>query len=386
MKRTLFLAAIVTIFFSACTNKGSVTIKGKIEGEKKGHIYISRVDVDKPVLLDSAKVGGNGSFRLKIKTSMPDFYQLGYSATDFVTILASPGEKIELDFSGKNLFQNYEVKGSEGTQKIKMLDDELAVTTHKLDSLSDLYAKAATEPDFETRGPLLEDQFRSILKEQRKKTIAFVVGNTTSLASIKALYQKINSDTYVLYDPKDLQYLKIVTDSLTKYYPESKHVQALAHDFSKELNRLYASQVQTMAEKLPETKLDPDLKNIDGKRIKLSSLKGKYVLLTFWSVYSKESVQENLILKDYYRQYSKQGFEIYQVNLDQDEQVWRNAVRFDEIPWISTREDDPANPLNARIFNVRSIPANFLYDKEGKIIATNLHGRALQIKLNQLFK
>lgn len=386
MKQRLFLIALAVFVMASCTNRGSFSVKGKIDGEKKERVYLSRLDVDKPILIDSAKVSRRGSFSFRVKASMPDFYQLGYSSTDFITLLAAPGEKIELSFSGGKLYQDYDVKGSDGTTKIKMLDDELAVTTQKLDSLSKLYASAASQPGFDTRGPELDEQFRSILKEQRKKSIAFVVTNTTSLAAIKALYQKINSDTYVLYDPKDLQYLKIVTDSLTKYYPESKHVQALARDFSKELNQLYASQVQSMAEKLPETKLDPYLQTIEGRRIRLSSLKGKYVLLTFWSVNSKECIEENLELKNFYRQYRKQGLEIYQINLDQDEQAWRNAVKFDELPWINAREDDPANPMNARIFNVRSVPANFLYDRDGKIIATNLHGRALQIKFNQLFK
>lgn len=386
MKRTLYLIAFVAVVLQACTSRGSFSVKGKIEGEKKERVFISRVDVDKPLVIDSAKVSSRGTFSFKVNTSMPDFYQLGYSPNDFITLLAAPGEKIALTFRGPNLYQDYDVKGSEGTSKIKMLDDELTATTRKLDSISEIYNSAASQPGFDTRRTELEEQFNSILKEQRKKTIAFVLSNTTSLAAIKALYQKINSDTYVLYDPKDLQYLKIVTDSLTKYYPESKHVQALARDFSKELNQLYASQVKSMAEKIPETKLDPDLKTIDGRRVRLSSLKGKYVLLTFWSVNSKDCIEENLLLKDYYKLYKNQGLEIYQVNLDQDEQAWRNAVKFDELPWICAREDDPANPLNARIFNVRSVPANFLYDRDGKIIATNLHGRALQIKFNQLFK
>lgn len=134
-----------------------------------------------------------------------------------------------------------------------------------------------------------------------------------------------------------------------------------------------------------EAKLDPVLANIQGKRIALSSLKGKYVLLTFWSTRSSESVRENLQLKDLYKQYNRKGFEIYQISIDQNAEEWKTAVKFDELPWISTREDDSTNMLNARLFNVRALPANFLFDKEGKIVATNLHGKALQLKLEQLF-
>jgi len=151
------------------------------------------------------------------------------------------------------------------------------------------------------------------------------------------------------------------------------------------MNQLYTNQLEKIARDLPVTKLDPVLKDISGKRIALSSLKGKYVLLTFWSVRSTTCVQENLQLKEFYKSYNKKGFEIYQINLDQSETNWKSAVKFDELPWISTREDDPLNPKNAILFNVKNLPANYLFDKESKIIAVDLHGRSLQLKLEQLF-
>ena len=100
---------------------------------------------------------------------------------------------------------------------------------------------------------------------------------------------------------------------------------------------------------------------------------------------SKECIAENLQLKEFYKLYNKKGFEIYQINLDENESSWKSAVKFDELPWISTREDDPLNPKNALLFNVKSLPTNYLFDKEGKIIASNLHGRSLQLRLDQLF-
>ena len=151
------------------------------------------------------------------------------------------------------------------------------------------------------------------------------------------------------------------------------------------MNQMYSRQLQRMTDTLPETKLDPDLKDINGKIIALSSLRGKVVLLTFWSAKSNECVAENLQLKEFYKIYNKRGFEIYQINLDAKESDWRAAVKFDELPWISTREDDPQNPKYAVLFNIKTLPANYLYDRDGVIVASNLHGRSLQIKLNQLF-
>ena len=384
MKRIIFLLTLV-IIITGCNHKKQFSVNGVIKDSKTKYIYLNKLDVDTPILIDSAKISRKGSFRFKVKATGPDFYQLGFSTTNFITLLAEPGERINLLFNGKDLFENYSVKGSAGSAKLQVLDLFLAETKRKLDSLSTLYTKASHEPGFDVRGPLLDAEFKDLVKAQRKNNIVFIINNINSLASIKALYQKINPQTYVLYDQHDLQYLKIVSDSLTRHYPNSKQVQALARDFKKELNQMLFSQIEQISKNLPNTVLDPDLVNIAGKRVSLSSLKGKYVLLTFWSAQSKDCIEENLQLKEFYKLYNKKGFEIYQINLDENEELWRAAVRFDELPWINTREDNPKDPKNALLFNVKTLPANYLFDKESKIIASNLHGKELQLKLDQLF-
>ena len=384
MKRIFFLL-LPALLAVGCNDKNSFTINGVINGKTGKYIYINRVDVDTPVLMDSAKISKKGTFRFRLKASDPDFYQLGFSTTNFITLLAEPGEKIALAFSNNNLYEHYVIEGSDGSLKLQSLDIELASTKRKLDSLTTIYNQTLKEPGFDARGPALESEFSNLIKEQRKKNIEFILNNINSLATIKALYQTITPDTYVLYEPNDLQYLKIVTDSLTHHYPNSKHVQALARDLSTELNKMYINKIGAMANALPQVSLDPDLKDINGQRIALSSLRGKYVLLTFWSFRAKECLVENIQLKEFYRIYKNRGFEIYQVNVDENEADWKRAVKYDELPWINTREDDPLNPVNVKLFNVTTLPSNFLFDKEGKIIGSNLHNRSLQIKLEQLF-
>jgi hypothetical protein len=384
MKKSLFILLPLLVLYG-CQSKNTFTIEGKIKNPQNDMITLNRLDVNQLVLVDSSKVRSNGSFNFRIKSTGTEFYQVGYSNSDFVTILAEPGEKIRLTFNGKNMAGDYSVTGSEGSEKVRILDIQLAVAKRKLDSLRTLYEDASQLPDFNERGALLENEFKKTLSDLRKKNIEFIISNTTSLASLKALYQRVDDETYVLYDFRDLQYLKIVSDSLNRYYPDSKNVKALAEDVKKELNELNARQIRNLASKSTEITLNPYLKDINGKRIAFSSLRGKIVLLAFWSAASNECIAENLQLKDIYKTYRNKGFEIYQINIDQDEEKWKNAVRFDELPWISTREDDPGNPQNAILFNVKTLPANYLFDREGNIIATNLNGKSLQILLNQLF-
>ncbi len=384
MKRLLFLALIVLIY-SGCKEKNSITINGLIKGENTGNIFFHRLDLETPVLIDSSEISKKGTFRIRLKTSEPDFYQVSLSSENFITLLAEPGEKIKLEFNNKILYDKYSVSGSEGSEKLRIIDQNLIDTKRKLDSLKNAYNMASSEPGFDIKGPELEASFNDLIKQQRRKNIEFIITNTTSLASIKACYQRIDPETYVLYDPKDLQYLKIVSDSLNKYYPNSRHVQALTRDFQSELTQMNANQLVRLSEQMEPVILNPDLKNTEGKRISLESLRGKHVLVTFWSVRSQDCINENVQLKEFYKLYNKKGFEIYQINLDVDTNLWKTAVKFDELPWISTREDNPADPATARLFNVRELPANYLFDKEGNIEGTNLHGRTLKIKLEQLF-
>jgi thiol-disulfide isomerase/thioredoxin len=384
MKRSLiFLLPLLLV--AGCQSKNTFTISGIIKESRNKTVLLNKVNVNKLMFIDSSGIRNNGRFNFKVKATSPEFYQLGFSNTDFVTILAEPGEKIKLVFNGTNLSNDYTVTGSEGSEKVRMLDMRLARTKIKLDSLRTVYKAASGEPDFDTKGPMIENEFDKILKEIRKKNIEFIISNTRSMASIKALYQRIDDNTYVLYDQRDLQYLKIVSDSLGRYYPNSMNVQALAEDVKRELNQMYSRQFQNLASSSPEIKLDPNLKDINGNRIALSSLRGKVVLLTFWSVESKDCIAENLQLKDFYKTYNKKGFEIYQINVDENEEKWRAEVKFDELPWINAREDDPLNPKNAQLYNVKVLPTNYLYDRDGNIAGSNLHGKYLQIRLNQLF-
>jgi thiol-disulfide isomerase/thioredoxin len=380
-----FLILLVSaIMMSGCIKKNSFSLTGNFKGEKHKYIYIDRVDVNTSERIDSAKINKKGDFHLRIRSNEPDYYQLGFSTSEFINLLAAPGEKINLNFEGQNLYGNYKISGSRGSQQIKMLDSTLLVTKNKLDSLKTLYDKSSTSADFNVRGPERDKAFSDIVIKQRKYNIAFILENMNSLASIKALYQKINDNIYVLYEPRDLQFLKIVSDSLKVYYPNSRHTLALNEYFQKEMKNFNLNQITEKAMAQPSMKLDPSLTDINGKKVILSSLRGKYVLLSFWSIQSTDCIAENLLFKEIYKTYNKKGFEIYQISIDPDEEAWRNEVRYDELPWINVREDSTLRISNTVLYNVQSLPANYLYDKNGEIIGKNISYVALRSKLEQL--
>jgi len=383
MKKIVLFLPLIILF--AC-GRNHVRISGVIKETEKEMIYLDKMGAGDIVSVDSSGIKKHGEFNFNIKASELNFYRVRLTDNNFVTLLTGPGEKIRITSNKEYLPENYELTGSENSQKIRLLDNHLLKTQKKLDSLTNLFKELNNKPGFDTISEGLNEAYLKVEDEQRNFNIRFVLENINSLASIKALYQKFDENTYVLYKNRDLQYLKIVSDSLQKAYPESKHTKALAADLEKGLNRYNQLRINQLIENMPKTALDIQLPDINGDTISLLSNRGKYVLLSFWSTASEACLKENLVFKSLYKKYNHKGFEIYQVCIDNDIAKWEKSVKFDELPWISVIDTDTERSGVIRMFNIQSVPFNYMFDKEGNIIAKDLHGRSLNIKMNQLFE
>lgn len=374
---------VAALMMAACSNENRVTISGTFTRPEEGKVYLDLSEVDHTRTVDSATVK-RGRFRFVTEVKGPEFFQVRVQGNEFVSLLVMPGEKITLELGSSPVAMNYTVQGSPGSDDVRMLEQHLMRTRASLDSIRELY-NALDDDELAVRGEELDQAFRTLIEKQRKFNIKFVVENISSFSSIQALYQRFDENTYVLYQPRDLQYLKIVSDSLSVRYPVSRHVRALKENVTGELNQMYLDRIASLASELPGTNTTPELPDINGRMISVASLKGKYVLVSFWNTTFKESLEELALLRSLYDTYHRKGLEIFQVSLDADEQRWKNVVRFEEIPWISVREPDPTNPSYARLLNITQLPSNVLYNPEGDIINKDLLGRNLVIRLDQIF-
>jgi len=383
MKKIILFLPLIILF--AC-GRNHVKVVGIIKDTKKEMIYLDKMDAGEIVSVDSSGINKHGEFNLKTKAFELNFYRLRLSDNNFVTLLTGPGEKIKVTSNKEYLPENYEITGSENSQKVRLLDNHLLETQKKFDSLTNIFKELNGKPGFDTISEGLNEAYLKVENEQRNFNIRFVLENLNSLASIKALYQKFDENTYVLYKNRDLQYLKIVSDSLQKFYPESNHTKALVADLEKGLGRYNQLRITQMMENMPKTELNVQLPDINKDTVSLLSNRGKYVLLSFWSTDSEACLKENLVFKSLYKKYNHKGFEIYQVCIDNDIAKWEKSVKFDELAWISVIDTDTERSGVIRMFNIQSVPFNYMFDKEGNIIAKDLHGRSLNIKMNQLFE
>jgi thiol-disulfide isomerase/thioredoxin len=129
-----------------------------------------------------------------------------------------------------------------------------------------------------------------------------------------------------------------------------------------------------------------EMNDRSDKPMKLSSLKGKVVLVDFWASWCGPCRRENPAVVALYSKYKSKGFEIFSVSLDQDKQKWLKAIEDDGLTWTSHVSDLQgwANAA-ARLYSVSSIPQTVLLDKEGNILARNLRGEQLADKLKSIF-
>jgi peroxiredoxin len=209
-----------------------------------------------------------------------------------------------------------------------------------------------------------------------------------SVASIYALYQTISPGQYVLGENRDIQYMKIVADSVSTKYPEAPFVKSFVADARSSEQKFYT--VKALNEKIKSGNLAstqiPDLiiPDTKGDSISLTSLKGKIVLLYFWASQSEDSRKMNLSLKKIYDKNREKGFEVYAVALEKDKDQWKKTIRFEELDWINVNELTFPASRAAMLYNVTNLPTSFLINKQGDIVARDIYGSELQKWLDNL--
>ena len=128
-------------------------------------------------------------------------------------------------------------------------------------------------------------------------------------------------------------------------------------------------------------------KDINDKMLNLEELKGKkYILLDFWASWCPPCRREMPNLVEVYKQYKAKGFEIVGVSLDSKQDAWEKGIKDLNITWPQLSDLQGWKNSGAALYYVNSIPHTILVDKDGTIVAKNLHGEEIAAKVAELLK
>jgi peroxiredoxin len=383
MKNYSILVLLIFSLF-ACNStfkKDGFTVEGTITNGSGKELVLSKLTTQKVIPVDTVKLDEKGNFKFTGHASSPDFYILSISQNEYINLLIDSMQQITVNADASKFTDSYTVKGSPDSQLLKELYDRLAKTVGEIDSLGIIFRTMQTEKNADSLRAAINPKLINSVSLLNKDTKKFIDANPNSLATLIALSLSVAERTPVLTLPEDMAYYEKVDKTLTAKYPNNEAVKSL-HSY---LEQVKGGQSQPGVVSVGQEAPEIDLPTPEGKNLKLSSLRGNYVLLDFWAAWCRPCRGENPNLVANYAKYKAKGFKIFQVSLDQTAEAWKQAIAADKLNWNHVSDLQYWNAAPAKVYGVQSIPANFLLDPEGKVIATDLRGEQLGAALAKIY-
>lgn len=342
---------------------GSVTIKGQLKNQPEGYVILSRFEDDRTEVVDTIPVNDKGQFDYELSLNGPTFYELNLYEQKLAKLaLFEEDVKIEYDFEKE---EDLKITGSHDTEQILKVDALVEQYQEEINQLNSEYYDAMSAGD---REAITSIQDRSMEMSANhavrvKETIRDMDGSFASLAAI------------MMIDPRtDFEFLDSLLTGLDSKYPDTKTIISL---------RQQLDEMRSLAVGQPAPEIE--LPNPEGEVVKLSDLRGKYVLIDFWAAWCKPCREENPNVVRLYHQYKDRGFEVFGVSLDRTREAWIDAIEEDGLEWTQVSDLQYFNSEAAATYQINAIPATYMVDPEGNIIAKDLRGASLENKLRELF-
>jgi thiol-disulfide isomerase/thioredoxin len=385
MKRIHYFFAAAILWMLGCQPKiDHFVINGTIKGAAGQYIKI--VDMTVPGFpVDSIQLDMGGKFTFTQAADEPKDYILYFSQADYIRIIAGVNEIIHFNSVYSQLLNAFELTGSDESIQLAGLLKYHQKAIEVIDTLELFYMKNQMHPAIDSIAGRLTYISDSVYRAEKKFMEQFIDQHSGTIAAYVALSFQLSPQRKLFSIQNDLAYFEKVDTALMNKYDTIL--------ISKMLNS-YVSRGKILQQQLEKKqtpnligKIAPDivLPNVWGDTLSLYELKGKYVLVDFWGTWCRPCRKMHPELRTIYRDYRYKGFEIFQVAIERNKTDWKNTLREDKLYWkYQVSELNYMESQTAREYGVDAIPANFLINPEGVVIARNLFGADLKAKLDEL--
>jgi peroxiredoxin len=388
MIRNLGYALVVLFFMFSCAPRkqpGTAEIAGSLPKLAGKQIDLEVLDVDKTYLLDSAVINDEGVFSFRLNMDDAGFYILRTSEEDFIVLIVGENEKVYVQSEADTWNSVCTVEGSPGSMLLKSFEDFMRLQKQRVDSLAEIFYEYQGTDFFYKKKLELDSAYKNIFNDQRRYARDFINKHPASLACLIVINRKLGNN--VVLDPEDdFLFFHRADSALMKVYPHNRHVLEF-HRKVKE-TRLKIFDRYNADRKLQPGNKAPNIvvKDTSGNVISLKKLQGQNVLICFWAGWNAKSRRDNRKLVTLYPGMRKSNIEIFGVSLDENERVWKGALKLDHLPGTQGSDLKGHGSEVLKDYNLPDeLPFYFLVDENQVILYKDDELDSVVHELGELF-
>lgn len=348
--RNFSIAVLAALVLASCT--GGARIDCTVSDAPKAQLIVRQLDVNSYKTLDTVRTNAAGHMRYTVPVAAgePEFVYIFYKDTRIASLLLNAGDVVTVT---TDTLGHSNISGSE--ESVKLAQTEAASSRFWSRMLA---------------GTTSAEVSRAYIDHYRE-SVKYVLENPRSLTVVPVLFEQLDPQTPLFNQYTDAILFRQAADSLMAVYPDSRFVKALDKEAAR---REQVLKVGNLVANAPRSGYpDVELPNTEGRKVSLSSLDAKAVLVHFWDSSVAAQKMFNLdVLVPLWNKWNPRGLEIYAIDVNPDKAVWASVVRAQNLPWVNVN-GGYATVQAVSLYNVAGTPTSFLI-ADGTLTTTTVGG------------